>query len=137
MNRRAALLALFALLYMCPARADEAAPDCARKAAQIKPGMTRDEVFNLMQPDGGLSGAYRGERLYFPELKFGEEPGKGYGKQKFCMVNVDFRPHGLGDEVFNDPDRFASWLKDNGVKYKDGDIVVRVSAPFMDNYHTD
>jgi hypothetical protein len=137
MNRRAAFLALLVIFFLpAHARADAPTADCLKQAAQIKPGMTRGKVFGLMTPDGGMAGIYKGERYYFPNLKYGEKPGNDYWRQKFCMLTIDFNPKGLPDDVYNDANRFASWLK-GGFKYNDGDTVVRISPSVMDNYHSD
>ena len=90
-----------------------------------------------MAHDGGIAGIFKGERLYFTGLKPGEQPNNEWWKQKFCMLNIDFHPHGLVDETYNDVNLFAKWVQAGNWHPNPKDVAVKVSAPFLDSYHFD
>ncbi len=114
----ALLLALCALPSF--AYEKEQMEDCTTKASTIHPGMTRAEIESRMTRDGGIMGIFKWERLYFASPK-----------ENFCMLTIDFRPHGVSDATFNDVNKFGQWVRENGYHPNPQDEAVRVSAPFI------
>jgi len=110
--------------------------DCARKAAVIKIGMTRAEIESLMGHDGGESGIYKGERLFFNDLKSNKTASNEWTKQ-LCMLNIDFRPYGLSDSIYHDVNRFNEWVRSNGWHPDPKDRAIKLSNPFIDYQHYD
>jgi hypothetical protein len=129
----------FLVLLLCipslSVYAEERMEDCLKKAADIKIGMTRSEIESRMERDGGISGIYKGERFFFTDIKSGDQSGKKWWNQKFCMLNVNFRPYGIAEGIYDDPDHFAQWVRMKGWHPDPRDTGVQISAPFIDHYH--
>ena len=98
--------ALLALLYALPAHAQNPVQDCQRLTSEIKIGMTRADVEKRMGHDGGIAGIYKGERLYFTGKDFTDG---ATGRSVICKLSIDFRPAGLSDAIYLDPNRFRQW----------------------------
>jgi hypothetical protein len=78
--------------------------------------------------DGGINGIYKGER--FVVIKDGHpfsittEVTTEVTMQ--CKLEVDFRPRGISNEIYNDPDRFAAWSRSHprpGGRWRALDLV--------------
>ena len=101
---------------------------CAEKAKFIKKGMTRNDLESLFIKDGGLMGIYKNERYVLRDCACQTD--------KVMKVNVSFKPSGVSDEIYNDPDRFQAWVLQGSGKDRQGsqDVVMSVSEPYCD-YH--
>jgi hypothetical protein len=95
--------------------------------------MTRAEIERRgFSYDGGLAGIYKNERMCFSKQQQSE-----IQQQKVCMITIDFRPEHLSDDVYDNPDHFSAWVSKRGQHPSPGDIVIRISEPFIDFYHSD
>ena len=129
---RGLALVIAATVVAC-AQDDAATPNCRARASAIHKGMTRGDVEKRMKYDGGIMGVFKHERLYFPNAA-GE-------LRALCMLNLDFQPHELSSRIFNDDNKFATWVL--GVsqarifEHSPRDRVSKVAGPFMNPFHAD
>src|SRR5262245_24744035 len=98
-------LTMLVVFAQAPAQSSSDAQDnlerCKLKATEIRVGMTRADVFKLMSLDGGIQGIYQSERYAFKGAGGSFTDARGYGIE--CKLNIDFRPHGISDDDYNDP----------------------------------
>jgi len=95
--------------------------------------MTRAEIERRgFGYDGGLSGVYKNERMFFSNQQQSE-----IRQQKVCMITIDFRPEKITDDVYNNPDHVSAWVSEQQQHSPPGDIAVRISEPFIEVYHSD
>jgi hypothetical protein len=125
------------VLYAVPSFAQSQMADCVAKTSSIHVGMTRADIESLMVHDGGLSGMFKEERLYFTGPVSGGPFDIRQADQEVCMLNIDFRPYGIPDAIYNDANKFAQWGRANGLHPNPKDIVVKISVPFIDSPHVD
>ena len=91
------------------------------KATAIKEGMTREDVKKLMSQDGGIFAPYKHERYYFSGFYLPDG--------KVCKIDIAFRPQGMPQDVYKDPNRFAEWLRTSR-RSDPTDEVVGLSKPY-------
>src|ERR1700722_3103636 len=124
MAMRIVLLAATLFAFCAPssfAQAEDQMERCATLASAIHVGMTRAEIESRMVHDGGLSGDFDGERLFFTERS----------GQESCMLNIDFHPYGLANSIYVDANAFAQWVRTSAAHPNPKDVAVKVSAPFL------
>jgi len=92
--------------------------------ASLKAGVTRADVERECKMDGGISVPFYSERYIVP----------GYPEyKKSVMVDIQFKPVGVPDDVYKDPQRFRDWWTAH-LKFppwSGNDVVVSVSPPYL------
>ena len=99
---------------------------CVEKVKFVKKGMTRKDLEKLFIQDSGLMGIYRNERYVLRDCACQAD--------KVLKVNVSFKPLGVSDETYRDPDHFQAWLRQSSEKdrQKSEDVIINISEPYCD-----
>ena len=80
--------------------------------------------------DGGLQGISYSERYIVPGYHDG---------RNVVMVDIQFKPVGVPEDVYKDPQRFKDWCTVHLKPSRESgtDIVVSVSPPYLDSMSYD
>jgi hypothetical protein len=93
--------------------------------ASIKPGMSRAAVERLCHEDGGLGTPFFEERYVVSGYEVGHNVLK---------IDLQFRPVGAPDDVYEDHRRFFAWCAQPPQKSRPSatDVVVSASRPYLE-----
>jgi hypothetical protein len=91
--------------------------------ASLKPGITRADVERECSMDAGLQSPFVSERYIIP----------GYHDGLIAvMIDIRFKPVGIPDEIYKDPNRFRDWIIHLKQPWLSAtDIVLSVSPPYL------
>lgn len=107
--------------------------ECHKLTDRLTAGMSRAEMESAgLSYDGGLTGVYKSARMFFGKIQSSKT-----NQQKLCMVNIDFRPKDISDDIYNNQIRFVNWVRHQHFQPSPDDVAVRISEPYLDVYHAD
>ena len=98
-------------------------PECKPLIPKVKVGMRRVEIEQKLQPDGGLSTAFKYER-------YESRNSKCTDKGEFVKMNFAFKPAGMTDAVYY----LGKWV---APKTSPQDILIRISPPYIEMPYAD
>ena len=110
--------------------------DCRRLAGEIKVGMTRADISARMAQEGGIGGIYKNERAYYFTAK-GSLLGFYAAGEKYarlCKLRFDFRPLGMPEEDYDDPERFSLWIRNHYEKLRNEKGSVTSPCPSKQSF---
>lgn len=92
--------------------------------ASLNLGLTRADVERECRIDGGMAVPFHSERYILPGY---------FDRINFIMIDIRFRPAGVPDAVYKDPQRFQEWLfaHRKGIWISPTDIVDSISPPYL------
>jgi hypothetical protein len=87
---------------------------------------TRRELEKIYYGDGAMFSPFEGQRYILRDQPTGGPKGQ------VLKVTVLFRPADVSDDVFQDPNKFRKWMREQKGYGSEDDIIVDVSAPYWE-----